>query len=264
MNRWFRFYSDAIRNPKVARLSDSDFRLWVRLLSVAAENEGALPSKDDLRHLLMMRLDHLSKGLDRLIKGGLMDVLGDGYEPHNWSKFQYKSDTSTERVHKHRAKRNVSETAPDSETDTDTEVVAKATTARTKRKAEFKLPIDVPSGAWEAFEGMRRRIGKPMTDYARRLAVAKLRALAEDGYPPGDVLDQSTMNSWQSLYPIKDDHNGRNGQSNFTSGGIRGTRPDPAVDMYRRACAQLEAEGFVDNPEDRRGDWLSLSSHGSG
>lgn len=32
MSRWFRFYADAVRNPKVARLSDQQFRLWVELL----------------------------------------------------------------------------------------------------------------------------------------------------------------------------------------------------------------------------------------
>ena len=34
MSRWFRFYAEAMRNPKVARLSDKEFRLWVELLAV--------------------------------------------------------------------------------------------------------------------------------------------------------------------------------------------------------------------------------------
>lgn len=130
MARWFRVYSDAMRNPKVASLSDGDFRLWVELLSIAAENDGRIPPVSDLKHLLRRRLDHLKGGLDRLIRASLMDALEDGYEPHSWSKFQYKSDTSTDRVARHRAKRNVSETPPDTDTDTDTEVtVAKATDA---------------------------------------------------------------------------------------------------------------------------------------
>lgn len=122
MSRWFRFYSDAMRNPKVARLTDKEFRLWVELLAVAAENGGSIPCLNDLKHLLKRRLDHLSTGVERLLSIGLIDRLEDGYEPHNWSKFQYKSDSSTERVHKHRAKRNVSETPPDTEADTDSSV----------------------------------------------------------------------------------------------------------------------------------------------
>jgi hypothetical protein len=124
-SRWFRFYADAMRNPKVARLSDKQFRLWVELLAVASENDGALPCLDDLRFMLNRRLDHLSTGVEQLISMGLIDRLGDGYEPHNWGKFQYKSDTSSERVAKHRAKRNVTVTPPDTEADTETDLSIK-------------------------------------------------------------------------------------------------------------------------------------------
>lgn len=117
MTKWFRFYADAMRNPKVAALSDREFRLWVALLSAASENDGRLPPAKELKHLLNMRLDHLLSGLKRLISSGLIDALEQGYEPHHWEKFQYKSDSSTERVHKHRAQRNVSETPPDTETE---------------------------------------------------------------------------------------------------------------------------------------------------
>lgn len=123
--RWFRFYASAMRHPKVARLSDKDFRLWTELLSIAAENDGLIPCLSDLKHLLNRRLDHLSKGVDRLVSGELIDRLEGGYEPHGWGKNQYKSDNSTDRVKKHRSKRNVSkavtETPPDTDTDTDTE-----------------------------------------------------------------------------------------------------------------------------------------------
>ncbi|MHB9879112.1 hypothetical protein ACSMXM_05560 [Pacificimonas sp. ICDLI1SI03] len=118
MSRWFRFQAAAMRNPKVMKLSDKDFRLWVRMLSIASENDGKLPGDDDLKLLLSMRLDHLKGGLDRLIRGGLIDLLDGGYVPHDWNEHQYKSDTSTERVKRHRKKRNVSETPPDTDTDT--------------------------------------------------------------------------------------------------------------------------------------------------
>lgn len=123
MTKWFRFYADAMRNPKVAALSDREFRLWVQVLSVASENDGRVPPAEELKHMLKARLDHLLTGLERLISTGLIDRLERGYEPHNWKKFQYKSDTSTERVRRHRDERNVSVTAPEAETDTDTEKI---------------------------------------------------------------------------------------------------------------------------------------------
>lgn len=136
MSRWLRLYADAMRNPKVIRLSDKDFRLWVRLLAVASENDGKIDGLDNLKHVLSMRLDHLSSSVDRLIKGGLIDVLEGGYEPHNWKKFQYKSDTSTKRVTAHRSKRNVSVTPPDTETETEVPL-PKGNGAKPDPKKEF-------------------------------------------------------------------------------------------------------------------------------
>jgi hypothetical protein len=147
MSRWFRFYAEAMRNPKVMRLADNDFRLWVRLLAVASENDGRLPPIADLKLLLNARLDRLADGLQRLINSGLIDVAGQGYEPHNWSKFQYKSDTSTPRVTLHRAKRNVTVTPPDTEADTETEEIANAISIvqdKPAKKRGCRLPI-----AWQ-------------------------------------------------------------------------------------------------------------------
>lgn len=123
--RWFRSYADTHRNPKIARLSDKDFRLWHQLLCIAAENDGLIPPVSDLKNLLRMRLDHCSEALKRFQTGGLLDAKGDSYAPHNWNERQFKSDSSTERVRKHREGRNVSgnvsETPPDTESDTETE-----------------------------------------------------------------------------------------------------------------------------------------------
>lgn len=149
MSRWFRFYAEAMRNPKVLKLSDRDFRLWVRLLAIASENDGRIPCDDDLKAVLMMRLDHLSCSLKRLASVSLIDVVGGGYVPHNWDKYQYNSDTSTERVRKYREKRNVSkplhETAPD--TDTDTEVRDSSSKVESERPREGLFGNDAPEVA---------------------------------------------------------------------------------------------------------------------
>lgn len=122
MSRWFRAYADTHRNPKIAKLSDADFRLWHQLLCIAAENDGLIPSLEGLKSLLRRRLDHLSCAVDRLVNEGLIDQCEDGYSPHNWLKRQYKSDCSTDRVKRFRnGGRNVSETPPDTETEAETE-----------------------------------------------------------------------------------------------------------------------------------------------
>jgi hypothetical protein len=84
------------------------------------------------------------------------------------------------------------------------EAKASSVARETKRKAIFTLPSHIPAEQWEAYVEMRVKIRKPMTDYAKRLAVKELDTLAADGWPPGAVLDQSTMNDWQGLFAIKD------------------------------------------------------------
>lgn len=66
--------------------------------------------------------------------------------------------------------------------------------------------------AWVGFEEMRRKIKKPLTDHARALAIKALQELEDKGHKHADVLNQSTLNSWQGLFPVKDAQaNGRQG-----------------------------------------------------
>lgn len=183
MSRWFRFYADAMRNPKVGRLTDKEFRLWVELLSVAAENDGLIPCLEDLKHMLKRRLDHLSTGVDRLISIGLIDRLDGCYVPHDWNKSQYKSDVSTDRVKQHRKKRNVSETPPETDTEADTE----------KKEIEPKgscasddAPSLRPEHVVEEWNRLAVRMGKPcvrdLTPERRQLLKARISQYTLDDF----------------------------------------------------------------------------------
>ena len=190
MSRWFRLYADAMRDPKVGRLSDKDFRLWIELLSVAAENDGRIPPVDDLRIILKRRLDHLSSAVDRLISIGLIDCLSDGYAPHNWEKRQYKSDVSTARVRKHREKGNVSETPPDTDTDTDIPLA----------KANGRSP-DSDKAFWDGavayLGGSKKRslIGKWCRDFGKdQTAKAITAAQLERAVEPVSFIERTLRN----------------------------------------------------------------------
>ena len=68
----------------------------------------------------------------------------------------------------------------------------------------IELPNWIEREVWDAFEDMRKKMRKPLTDYARKLAVKKLLALyVEDNRNvPNDVLEQSIMCGYQGLWPI--------------------------------------------------------------
>ena len=148
MKCWFRLYPDAMRDPKVAALSDNDFRWWIKLLCIAAENDGIIPPVEQTRHLLSARLDHASKALDRMSSVGLIKVLDNGFTPNKWNEYQYKSDSSRDRVAKHRAKRNVTKplhvTAPEAEAEKAYYVSQKnGDQARLQNEADA-VPLDSP------------------------------------------------------------------------------------------------------------------------
>jgi len=226
MSRWFRSYADTHRNPKVARLSDADFRLWHELLCVAAENDGQIPPLDDLKYLLNRRLDHLSKALQRLISGGLIDALEVGYEPRNWDERQYKSDTSTDRVQKFRAKRNVSVTPPDTDTDTDSSV-SKDTSPR-----QWALPLGVSKQVWTDFLKNRKRKRMPNTDTAWKKFTDDLtRVSAATGIPPPQLVEQCTAKGWGGIYDPREDGNGKSGQN--------GRQPSDGLSQTTRAARDV-------------------------
>jgi len=83
-------------------------------------------------------------------------------------------------------------------------------------RARFALPDWIPEAEWLGFCEMRRSIKAPLTDRAKAGIVRDLERLADDGHQPGRVLDQSTMNAWRGVFPLKDGTNDRNLGRNST------------------------------------------------
>ena len=71
------------------------------------------------------------------------------------------------------------------------------------------LPENLKETLYE-FEEMRKSIKKPMTDVARKRLIAELRKLAgEDVQLMIRILDQSILNSWAGVYPLKENAKGK-------------------------------------------------------
>lgn len=100
---WFRFYTDALDDPKVQRLPAQLYKTWVNILCLAGQNDGKIPSIDDLAFRLRISVHEAQQQFDELVLAGLIDILPDkSREPHNWKNRQFKSDTSAERTRKYR------------------------------------------------------------------------------------------------------------------------------------------------------------------
>jgi hypothetical protein len=112
--KWFRFYNEAVNDPKVQRLPGDTFKAWVNLLCLAADNDGYLPPIEDLAFSLRLPEEQITEILEELGARGLLDEFDGSFKPHNWNGRQYRSDVSTERVKRFRKQpRNVSVTPPE-------------------------------------------------------------------------------------------------------------------------------------------------------
>lgn len=57
---------------------------------------------------------------------------------------------------------------------------------------------------WESYIDMRKSIKHPMTYKAQELALSKLNGLSESPDIQIKIVEQSVMNSWQGLFPLKE------------------------------------------------------------
>jgi hypothetical protein len=82
-----------------------------------------------------------------------------------------------------------------------------------KAQAPFVLPEWVSPEVWNGFVEMRQKLRKSMTPKAKELTIKDLSKLRQEGNDPSAVLEQSIKNSWQGLYPVKQQGiiNGNNG-----------------------------------------------------
>lgn len=103
--RWWRAYNGARHDAKLLRLSDKHFRWWFNLLCVAADRDGYLPDHADLCAEFRTSAKAMTEILDALVAARLFDHDEKGIRAHNWNERQYKSDTSADRMRRHRERK---------------------------------------------------------------------------------------------------------------------------------------------------------------
>jgi len=115
-NQWFRMYSEFLSDPKVQMMNESYQRRLVMLFCMKCNGDETFHD-DAIAFQLRIGCVEWSETKAEFIKRGFID---NDNNILNWGKRQYQSDSSTNRVRKHREtvmKRqcNVSVTPPDTE-----------------------------------------------------------------------------------------------------------------------------------------------------
>ena len=85
---------------------------------------------------------------------------------------------------------------------------SKVKKSKVKKSKENNILPEIPaelSESWNAFLEMRKTIKKPMTDNAKSLAYTKLMKLSNGNLQIANaILQESIINSWQGLFPLKE------------------------------------------------------------
>lgn len=123
-----------------------------------------------------------------------------------------------------------------------------------KQRAKFPAPSGVGDDQWKAFQAQRK---KPLNDHSYKLLTKKLDGLADDGFPPGEMIDLAIERGWETVfkpYQPRDQQHGRAAQSNSNP-------RSRLLDALNAADAEL-ARSAVN--EDHAGTWLALPSARTG
>jgi hypothetical protein len=195
---WFRFYNEALDDPKVQKLSPVLFKHWVNLLCLAnlSKPRGQLPNADTIAFRLRLSPEKANAILVELADIGLIDVSEYGdIEPHNWKERQYGKPSNqpervAERVRKHRnadvtpPKRDVTPRAGDkTDTDTDTDTEQNLPPKSPKGEPKPKTPTTIKTPIPDNF------IDQIPVGVIQDMSDEQKMSLTEIGFETGKMVD---------------------------------------------------------------------------
>lgn len=103
---WFRLYDSIIDDPKILQLSDEFRWLFVVLLSISSRQSerGSLPNQSEIAIHMRVTKSKCKRVISRFIELGFIDVNKEEgtLSVHGWDSRQRRSDSSAERVARHR------------------------------------------------------------------------------------------------------------------------------------------------------------------
>lgn len=121
MSQWFRMYAEFATDPKVQMLSEIYQRRFVMVLCLRCANDHVTLQDEEVAFQLRISNEEWAETKAVFLAKKLINK---DNTPTAWDTRQFRSDSSAERVARHRAKKkqgcNVTETAPEAEAEADT------------------------------------------------------------------------------------------------------------------------------------------------
>lgn len=143
-NQWFRLYAEFATDPKVQMMSEANQRRFIMVLCLRCSNDDVTLQDEEVAFQLRISIEEWATTKALFLSKGLLD---ENNTPAAWDKRQFVSDSSAERVRKHReAKKKASSTACNGRNVTETPPEAEA-------EAEVNPPFDKQQRKAEREEG---------------------------------------------------------------------------------------------------------------
>ena len=193
MRRWIRLYSETLHDPKVQTLSAEMYRTWINLILLSSDNDGVVEVGYHSSWTLRLSEEELNERVKNLCDRGLFDIDENGVvHVHNWHERQYESDSSKERVKRHRKTAKptstVTVTPPDRYSNGD--VTADVTPSRRYSNGEMAVTVTPPDTDTD-------------TDTDKHMSIAEATDGGDFGHPaPGK--HPSRFAEFWDIYPRKD------------------------------------------------------------
>lgn len=153
-NPWFRMYSEFSHDPKIQMMTEAMQRRYIMVMCLRCSNDLVTLHETEIAFHLRITDAELAETKALFIAKGFID---DQWNLLNWDKRQFKSDSSAERVARHRENKKVASNAAVTlpkrqsnalDTDTDTD------------KKEPSSPDKPDDGFAEFWKAYPRKVGK--------------------------------------------------------------------------------------------------------
>lgn len=166
-NSWFRLYAEFANDAKVQMLAESDQRRLLMLFCFRCNGDVTLQDEEVAFQLRISNEEWLKTKAIFMAKG----FIDSNNEVLNWDRRQFVSDSSAERVARHRAKAKSNDVTPSNvtvtpqnRTDTDTEQIQNKT--KTPSPRALLEAENIPSNLIDDWLKVRKAKNQPLTETA--------------------------------------------------------------------------------------------------
>lgn len=221
--------------------ADTIIVIWFKLLCMAGKENncgvfvmgGKIPYTEEMLATIFRRnITTVRLALKTFESFGMIEIIEDPYGNEvitipNWEKHQNVDgmdrirEQTRQRVAKHREKQKLAIGCNDEKTDCNVTCSVTVTECNAteeekeeeeekekekkniKKKAARYAADDDLNNAIIAFIEFRKKIKKPMTERAVELVLKKLHELSPDIATQIEIINQSILNGWQGIFPLK-------------------------------------------------------------